>query len=189
MGPPLPEEDPPVSREGYDSPPPPPLSKAPMDSHDPPPPPPEELGPSAPAASRRQEGSARDRSKSEHEMARKGGVTVGRTREEDIPMASGPTVALAPGTELTEMRELGFYDPGPTYYPADRVLLRPEVPDQTDVGVTQVGPGSLPVPSGDTQPWSSVPSSLFDLPFDIAEGEHVVEGVLPRTQAVGPNFG
>ena len=132
MAPPLPEENPPVSHEGSDfPPPPPPLSKAPLDSHDQPPPPPEELGPSAPAASRRQEGSARDRSKSENEMARKGGVTVGRTREEDIPMASGPAVALAPATDSSEL---------PTYY----------AEDQVGFGVAQAGPGSLPVSSGDT---------------------------------------
>ena len=104
-------------------------------------------------------------------MLRKGGATVGRTRE-DTPMTSGPPVALAPAVDSSE---------GPTYY----------AEDQVGFWVTQAGPGSLPVSSGAPQPLNSVPDSLFSLPFDVdvTDGEHVVEGVLPRAQAVGPNFG
>ena len=87
-------------------------------------------------------------------------------------MASGPAVARALAAYSSE---------GPTYY----------AEDQAGFGATQAGPGSLPVLSGDTQPSDSVPNSIFDLPFDVdvTDGDHVVEGVLPRTQAVGPNFG
>ena len=34
-----------------------------------------------------------------------------------------------------------------------------------------------------------MPSSLFDLPFDITDGERLIDGILPRAQAVDPNFG
>ena len=44
-------------------------------------------------------------------------------------------------------------------------------------GVTQAGPGSLPVSSG--EPRSSMPSTLFDLPFDVTDGEGLVGGILP----------
>lgn len=67
--------------------------------------------------------------------------------------------------------------------------LQSDAPDQTDFGATQVGPGSLPVPSVDPETSMSVPSTLFELPFDATEGEHVVEETLPKSQAVGPGFG
>ena len=61
--------------------------------------------------------------------------------------------------------------------------------DQADLGVTQVGPGSLPIPPVDPETLKSVPSTLFDLPFDATEGEQVIEETLPKSQAVGPGFG
>ena len=61
--------------------------------------------------------------------------------------------------------------------------------DQADFWVTQVGPRSLPIPPVDPETLRSVPSTLFETPFDATEGERVIEETLPKSQAVGPGFG
>jgi len=183
-GPPLPDEDPPPLFEGKWTPPPPPhppLSSAPAESQDapPPPPPPVTFGPSARETERteRLEGSGRKRSKSKTKMPKE-------ESEDGEWMLQGKWVrrhcAKTIGESETDTSAHGAISSAGLPRQSD---------DQADFGATQVGPGSFPIPPVDPEILKSVPSKLFETPYDATEGEKVIEETLPKTQAVGPGFG